>query len=249
MYVNTKKELFLGTHKFDALGLTKTELLNRMTVCLTEDIDLDDLSGGEYDASDLLTAKTEQDRAKAIVLALKYLMENRDEISCEVSTILDTDLHVDGSELLSFAEEDDWCEVVEMTNGMSYIKVLGNTENCDLTMTYVVLYIGADNKIHGYVPTYGNLVFAGTNCQLCASEGNDSDEWDALMDEFDCDVDPDDYDEYNEAAWDAYNKKFRTEPSPADDKVDDGEVFEACLELNEDYIQEDICSNAVVVQA
>lgn len=247
MYVNTKKELFLGTHKFDALGLSKTELLERMTKCLTEDIDLEELTDGECTVDEILTADSEQEQAEAIVFALKSLMENRSCNESEVTTILETDLHVDGSTLESLSEADDWCEIIEATNGMSYIKVLSNNEDDALADVYVMLYIGADNKIHGYVPTYGNAVFAGTDYQLGGAEDNDEDAWDALMTEFHCNVDPDDYEEYTKAAWDAYNKKFGTEPSPADDETD--EECEVALELNEDYIQEDICSNAVVIQA
>ena len=247
MYVNTKKECFLGTHRFEALELSKTELLERMTKCLTEDIDLEELTDGECTVDEILTADSEQEQAEAIVFALKSLMENRSENESEVTTILETDLHVDGSTLESLSEADDWCEIVEMTNGMTYIKVLSNNEDDAMVDVYVVLYIGADNKIHGYVPTYGNAVFAGTHFQLCGAEGNDSEAWDALMAAHHCNVDPDDYEEYTKAAWDAYNKEFGTEPSPADAEADDED--EVVVELNEDYIQEDICSNAVMVQA
>lgn len=247
MYVNTKKELFLGTHKFDILGLSKTELLERMTKCLTEDIDLKELTNGKCTVNKILTAGSEQEQTEAIVFALKYLMNNCSSNENEVTTILKTDLHVDGSILESLSEADDWCEIIELGNGITYIKVLSNNEDDAMADVYVVLYIGANNKIHGYVPTYGNAVFAGTHFQLCGTEGNDSEAWDALMAAHHCNVDPDDYEKYTKAAWNAYNEEFGTEPSPADAEADDED--EVVVELNEDYIQEDICSNAVMVQA
>lgn len=247
MYVNTKKDLFLGTHKFDILELDKTELLERMTKCLTEDIDLEELTDGESTVDEILTADSEQEQAEAIVLALKSLMENRCINESEMTTALATDPHVDGSELVSLSEADDWCEIVELEGGITYIKVLSNNKDGAIADVYVMLYIGADKKIHDYVPTYGNTVFAGTDFQLGGAEGNDDDAWEELMDEAHCNVDPDDYENYVKAAWDAYNNKFGTEPSPADDEKD--EECEVALELNEDYIQEDIRSNAVVIQA
>ena len=247
MYVNTKKDLFLGTHKFDILELDKTELLERMTRCLVEDIDLEELTDGETTVDEILTADSEQEQAEAIACAVKSLMENRCIHKSAMTAALATDLHVDGSELVSLSEADDWCEIVELEGGITYIKVLSNNEDGAIADVYVMLYIGADKKIHGYVPTYGNAVFAGTDFQLGGTEGNDDDAWEELMDEAHCNVDPDDYENYVKAAWDAYNNKFGTEPSPADDEKD--EECEVALELNEDYIQEDIRSNAVVIQA
>ena len=242
MYANTKKELFLEKRPFEAQKLTPDELMDKMSKCIFNNVDVE---GEGYDDGALRLGDIE-----TIFEILRDLIEREnDGDSNVIGQILVKDLPVDGAQLAGGAEDDDWIEVVTLVNGFTYIKVLSVLGDDSLVPVYVVLYIGSDDMIHGFIPMCGNNVFAETNVQLGAIGGNDADAWAALLDEYGVEYDIDDPDplDYGKACFETYAKKYGVEGTLNDANYEDGEYVETMLELNDNYIVEDILSNVTLV--
>lgn len=240
MYANTKKELFLGKRPFEAQKLTPDELMDKMSKCIFNNVDVE---GEGYDDGALRLGDIE-----TIFEILRDLIEKEnDGDSNVIGQILVKDLPVDGAQLAGGAEDDDWIEVVTLVNGFTYIKVLSVLGDDSLVPVYVVLYIGADDMIHGFIPTCGNNVFAETNVQLGAIGGNDAEAWDALLAEYGVKCNRRDSFDYGKACFETYAKKYGVEGTPNDANYEDGEYVDTMLELSNDYIIEDILSNVTLM--
>lgn len=160
MYPNTKKELFLGKKPFKAQKLTPDELINKIVKCIFNNIDIEEYG---YDDEDLRIGDIET----IFELLGDLIAAERNGDSTKIGKILSKELNIVGACLAAAADyKDDWLEVITLSNGFTFIKVLSTNSDDSMVPVYVLLYIGDDDMIHGYIPMYGNNVFVGTNVQL-----------------------------------------------------------------------------------
>ena len=242
MYPNTKKELFLGKKPLEAKKLQPKQLLKAMINCLNEYAD----ESLECDIAEITDDVTD-DNIQAIVFALRELIENAyDNTASKLGQSLLKELHVDGTQLDAFSEDDNFVEMITLSNEFTYIKALSNIGDDSFVSTYVIFYIGTDDMIHGYIPMYGNNIFANTDFQLGAAGGNDAEAWDELLEEFEITCDGEDNVEYDRIRFETYAKKYGIERTDNDNNYSPYEYADVLLELNTDYIELDIMSNVIL---
>lgn len=244
MYANTKKELFLCQRPFDAPKLTPDEMLSKMCSYIKNNVNVKDY---DYDETDLENDDTDRLIGAIAGLLREFIADEADGGSTEIGEILLQDLDVDGAQLVGFANQDDYVKIVTLSNGFTYLRILSNLGNGSFASVYVALYIGVDDKIHGFIPTYGNNVFADTHVQLGAASRNDDDAWDELLEEYDVDYNKNDPFAYGKACFETYAKKYGVEGTANDANYRQGEYVETMLELNEAYCEKDISSNVILI--
>ena len=233
VYLNTNKSLFCGTRVFSSKSMTEEEFLE----CLNNYL----ISRGSEEIEDL----SHESLDKAYCDAIIEDFEEREDIFYGAVVWMQDYDDVDGQ--LTFHRLD---------NGFCYIELYTSGGDDYGNPIYNILYFDENNELCSYVPYYGNLINVLAQEGVLCYNGNDADAFDELTTK------------YFSRLEKLYGKKKTTQiiddgnnvinllclgweygligtlPNP--DDYDEYDLMDL-LEINKDYVVEDILSNVKLV--